>query len=65
MICQSAGFLPLSLWPPSSAECNTFSQAQKRIPYSNEPNLSESLNNLVSCLVTIVGVLERADVDSD
>lgn len=50
VICQSAIFLPLSLWPLSSAECNPFSQLCKRIQHSNEPNPSKNLNNSVRCL---------------
>lgn len=54
VICQSAVFLPLSLWPPSSAKCNTFSQVCKSIQHSNEPNPSKNLNNLVRCLEGVV-----------
>lgn len=54
VIYQSAVFLPLSLWPPSSVKCNTFSRVCKRIQCSNEPNPSKNLNNLDSCLEGIM-----------
>lgn len=57
-------FSYLCLWPPSSTKCNTFSQAWKRIPHSNEPNLPKNLSNLVRCLVSIVGFFERTDLYS-